>query len=276
MQLLSLRKTKFSVSKEDLENRNSVEKFVKLNRVGEGTYGIVYRAKEAATGEIFALKKIRMDLENEGYAYSLLSDHVLLQIIRILSLPVSSLREISLLRELDHENIVRVLDVVHGARLDDIFMVMEYCEQGIFTESVDLIIKDMAFLLDSIHAVGKKFRPPEVKCMMKQLLAGLDYIHRRGIIHRDLKMSNLLLNVRGILKIADFGLARHVPERSKMTPKVVTLWYRAPELLFGEKDYTNAIGIFPFLKINSLPRSVELRMYIWRADPRRAFAAWKG
>jgi cyclin-dependent kinase 10 len=78
-------------------------------------------------------------------------------------------------------------------------MVMEYCEQ------------DMAFLLDSIHAAGKKFRPPEVKCLMRQLLSGLDFIHERGIIHRDLKMSNILLNARGILKLADFGLARHIP-----------------------------------------------------------------
>jgi cyclin-dependent kinase 10 len=109
------------------------------------------------------------------------------------------LREISLLRELSHTNIVQVLEVCYGATLNDIFMVMEYCEQ------------DMAFLLDSIHAAGKKFRPPEVKCLVRQLLSGLDFIHDRGIIHRDLKMSNLLLNARGILKIADFGLARHIP-----------------------------------------------------------------
>lgn len=124
--LRSITKSTFSIPASSLKPFKSVEKYEKLNRVGEGTYGIVYRAR--SNNQIYALKKIRMNLENEG-------------------LPISSLREISLLRELRHQNIVKVIEVVNGSSLDDIYMVMEYCEQ------------DMAYLLDSIHANGKSFRP---------------------------------------------------------------------------------------------------------------------
>ncbi|KAJ3204001.1 Cyclin-dependent kinase 10 [Clydaea vesicula] len=201
------------ISEKYLENL-TVEKYEKLNRVGEGTYGIVYRAKLKSTNKIYALKKIRFNNENEG-------------------LPISSLREISLLRELDHINIVRVKEVVTGVKLDDIFMVMEYCDQ------------DLAFLLDNMTNNSKYFRPAEVKCLLKQLLKGLDHLHENFIIHRDLKMSNLLLTANGTLKIADFGLARKFTMPVKpMTQKVVTLWYRAPELLFGEINYTKKIDMW--------------------------------
>jgi cyclin-dependent kinase 10 len=80
---------------------------------------------------------------------------------------------------------------------------------------------------------------------MKQLFTGIQYCHEQGVIHRDLKLSNLLLTAKGILKIADFGLARSMPSNhNTMTPRVVTLWYRAPELLFGAKEYTFAIDMW--------------------------------
>ncbi|ORY04076.1 kinase-like protein [Basidiobolus meristosporus CBS 931.73] len=173
----------------------SVDEFEKLNRVGEGTYGIVYRVRDKITNEILALKKIRMDFENEG-------------------LPLSSLREIMLLKKLNHKNIVNVTDVAVGRSLDSIFMVMEYCQQ-------------------------------EIKCLMLQLLKGLEFCHDNFIVHRDLKVSNLLLNSQGVLKIADFGLARTFSKPPKaMTPRVVTLWYRAPELLLGEQSYTTAVDMW--------------------------------
>ncbi|KAG2177019.1 hypothetical protein INT43_007673, partial [Umbelopsis isabellina] len=188
-----------------------VDDFKKLNRVGEGTYGVVYRVKDTKKGSICALKRIRMEGENDG-------------------LPVSSLREIMLLKRMRHRNIVNVTDVAVGPQLESIFLVMEYCEQ------------DMGTLMD---AVPTPYTPSEVKCLMLQLLEGLEYCHRNQIIHRDLKLSNLLLTHEGILKIADFGLARSLSLPSKpMTPKVVTLWYRAPELLFGESHYTTAVDMW--------------------------------
>lgn len=136
--------------------------------------------------------------------------------------PLSSLREIFLLKRLRHQNIVQVREVVVGSSLSNIFMVMEYVEQ------------DISLLME--HPSVKPYQPSEVKCLMKQLLQGMDYLHSNKIIHRDLKLSNLLLSNQGILKIADFGMARVISDH--MTPDVVTLWYRAPEMLFGFKDYS--------------------------------------
>lgn len=112
-------------------------------------------------------------------------------------------------------------------------MVMEYCAQ------------DLATLMDNMTT---PYRLSEVKCLMKQLLAGLEYLHDNGIIHRDIKLSNLLLTSFNVLKIADFGLARAYPSRSTLTPRVVTLWYRAPELLFlptpNNSLYTQAVDLW--------------------------------
>ncbi|KAI8576944.1 hypothetical protein K450DRAFT_254346 [Umbelopsis ramanniana AG] len=188
-----------------------VDDFKKLNRVGEGTYGVVYRVNDTKTGRICALKRIRMEGETDG-------------------LPLSSLREIMILKRMRNRNIVNVTDVAVGPQLESIFLVMEYCEQ------------DMGTLMD---AVPTPYTPSEVKCLMLQLLEGLNYCHKNYIIHRDLKLSNLLLTHEGILKIADFGLARTLSLPSKpMTPKVVTLWYRAPELLYGDAHYTTAVDMW--------------------------------
>ncbi|MBN3298184.1 CDK10 kinase, partial [Amia calva] len=189
------------------------------------------RARDTKSDEIVALKKVRMDKEKDG-------------------IPISSLREITLLLKLRHPNIVELNEVVVGNHLESIFLVMGYCEQ------------DLASLLENMQSpfseaqggrwVGFKdvvlnlfLRASQVKCIVLQLLKGLLYLHENFIVHRDLKVSNLLMTDKGCVKIADFGLARAygVPLKP-MTPKVVTLWYRAPELLLGTKTQTTAIDMW--------------------------------
>lgn len=188
-----------------------VSEFEKLNRIGEGTYGIVYRAKDTISNKIVALKKVRMEHEKDG-------------------IPVSSLREIQILLSCRHENIVNLKEVVVGRSLESIFLVMEYCEQ------------DLASLLDNMQA---PFTESQVKCIMLQVLRGLRYLHYNFIVHRDLKVSNLLMSDKGCVKLADFGLARWfgVPLQA-MTPRVVTLWYRAPELLLQAPKQTTSVDMW--------------------------------
>ncbi|NXI94516.1 CDK10 kinase, partial [Psophia crepitans] len=189
----------------------SVKEFEKLNRIGEGTYGIVYRARDTVTDETVALKKVRMDNEKDG-------------------MPISSLREITLLLQLRHPNIVELKEVVVGNHLESIFLVMGYCEQ------------DLASLLENMQT---PFSEAQVKCIILQVLKGLQYLHENYIIHRDLKVSNLLMTDKGCVKIADFGLARtYGMPPQPMTPKVVTLWYRAPELLLGMTTQTTSIDMW--------------------------------
>ncbi|XP_047102579.1 cyclin-dependent kinase 10 [Schistocerca piceifrons] len=188
-----------------------VSEFEKLNRIGEGTYGIVYRARDTKSDKVVALKKVRMEHEKDG-------------------LPVSGLREISVLLSCRHENIVHLKEVVVGRSLESIFLAMEYCEQ------------DLASLLDNMQA---PFSESQVKCIMLQVLRGLQYLHRNFVVHRDLKVSNLLMTDKGCVKIADFGLARWfgLPLRP-MTPRVVTLWYRAPELLLQARTQTTSVDMW--------------------------------
>ena len=178
----------FDIKEKDIHGRTrNVSEFEKLNRVGEGTYGIVYRARDTKTNELVALKRVRMEKEKDG-------------------LPVSGLREISILMTCNHENIVPLREIAVGKSLDNIFLVMAYCEQ------------DLASLLDNMQT---PFSESQVKCIMMQVFKGLRYLHDSFIVHRDLKVSNLLLTDKGCVKIADFGLARlyGIPLKP-MTPKV--------------------------------------------------------
>lgn len=189
-----------------------------LRKIGEGTYGEVLLARDKATGEIRALKRIKADpaLEVDGF-------------------PITALREISILSRLYHENIVNLVEVVtarptaendhRGAN----YIVFEYAEY------------DVTGLCDSgrVHLT-----PMHIKSYMKQLLEGLFYLHSvRKFLHRDIKGSNLLVTQEGVLKICDFGLARPF-KKGKLTNRVCTIWYRAPELLMGSRTYDGAIDIW--------------------------------
>lgn len=186
-----------------------IEKYQKIEKLGEGTYGVVYKAQDRLSGDIVALKRIRLDNEDEG-------------------VPCTAVREISLLKELRHPNIVRLHDVLH--RDKKLTLVFEYADT------------DLKKFIDSNSG---DLDLPTIKSMLWQLLHGVAFIHSKRILHRDLKPQNLLINKRGNLKIGDFGLARTygVPVRS-YSNDVVTLWYRAPDVLLGSRHYTTAIDIW--------------------------------
>ncbi|KAJ3333324.1 hypothetical protein HDU76_009296 [Blyttiomyces sp. JEL0837] len=194
-----------------LRGCRSVDNYEKLNRIDEGSYGIVYRARDKQTGEIVALKKLKLENEKNGF-------------------PVTSLREIHTLLLSKHPNIVDLKEIVVTPSLSGIFLVMEFVEH------------DLKALMETMSS---PFLQSETKTLMLQLLSAVDCLHKNWIVHRDLKTSNLLMNNRGQIKVADFGLARRYSDPpGPMTQLVVTLWYRAPELLLGSKKYTTAIDIW--------------------------------
>eukprot|EP00750_Incisomonas_marina_P005008 INCI13559.1.p1 GENE.INCI13559.1~~INCI13559.1.p1 ORF type:complete len:296 (+),score=45.51 INCI13559.1:96-983(+) len=189
---------------------NRLARYVRTETLGEGTYGVVFKARDSTTGDIVALKKIKLELEDEG-------------------VPSTALREISVLKTLKHPNIVRLLDVEHGERR--LYLAFEYVDQ------------DLKKHLDKTRKNPLDQRL--VASFVMQLLRGIDYCHSHGVIHRDLKPGNILIDKAGNLKIADFGLARAfaVPIKA-YTHEVITLWYRAPEILLGSKQYSLGVDMW--------------------------------
>jgi len=186
-----------------------MEKYQKIEKLGEGRYGIVYKAQNRENGEIVALKRIRLDNEEEG-------------------VPCTAIREISILKDLRHPNILRLYDVLHTE--NRLTLVFEYLDS------------DLKKFLD--HSSGD-LDLPLLRHLMNQLLKGVAYCHQNRILHRDLKPQNLLINKNGVLKLADFGLSRSngFPVRS-YSNEVVTLWYRAPDVLMGSRRYSTSIDIW--------------------------------
>ncbi|XP_049920125.1 cyclin-dependent kinase 16-like isoform X8 [Epinephelus moara] len=185
-----------------------LETYIKLDKLGEGTYATVFKGRSKLTDNLVALKEIRLEHE-EGA-------------------PCTAIREVSLLKDLKHANIVTLHDIIHTDKC--LTLVFEYLE------------KDLKQYMDDC---GSIMSVHNVKIFLFQLLRGLAYCHRRKVLHRDLKPQNLLINEKGELKLADFGLARakSVPTKT-YSNEVVTLWYRPPDVLLGSTEYSTPIDMW--------------------------------
>ncbi|KAH7104538.1 Pkinase-domain-containing protein [Auriculariales sp. MPI-PUGE-AT-0066] len=188
----------------------NVMNYVQLEKLGEGTYATVFKGRSRTTNEVVALKEIHLDPE-EGT-------------------PSTAIREISLMKELKHPNIVRLHDVIHTEA--KLVLIFEFCEQ------------DLKRYMDT-HGDRGALDPMTVRSFMYQLLKGTAFCHENRVLHRDLKPQNLLVNRKGELKIGDFGLARAfgVPVNT-FSNEVVTLWYRAPDVLLGSRTYSTSIDVW--------------------------------
>ncbi|CAL8090480.1 unnamed protein product [Calicophoron daubneyi] len=198
-----------------------VDDYERLENIGQGTFGEVFKVRHKVTKEQFALKRLKIEQETEGF-------------------PVTALREIRILRSLSHENIVCLRDVCHKRANPssnyryEFYLLFELCEHDLGA----LLARKIDFNL------GIK------KSIMKQLFTGLFYLHKNNVLHRDLKTSNILIGKGGILKIADFGLARLTvvsarPDRPpRYTSRVVTLWYRPPEILLNDRSYGRPVDMW--------------------------------
>mmetsp|Transcript_7943 Transcript_7943/g.12737 ORF Transcript_7943/g.12737 Transcript_7943/m.12737 type:complete len:355 (+) Transcript_7943:120-1184(+) len=195
-------------------DKHVLRKYEILQKLGKGAYGIVWKAIDKKTREVVALKKIFDAFQNATDAQR-------------------TFREIMFLQEMNnHENIIRLLNVLKADNDRDIYLTFEFME-------TDLHAVIRANILEDIH---KQY-------IMYQLLKALKYMHSADLIHRDIKPSNLLLNSECLVKVADFGLARSISSLNSetgpvLTDYVATRWYRAPEILLGSTRYTKGVDLW--------------------------------
>jgi len=192
--------------------KQGLEQFQRMDKLGEGTYGLVYRARDLKHNKIVAIKKIKIQTGGEE------------------GIPATTIREVSLLQHLRHPNIVEMSGVVYNA--GDLYLVFEFCKQ------------DLRGYLSNLPK-GTFLSTKMVKKFAYFLTEGIHFCHMRRILHRDLKPQNILISHKGELKIADFGLGReHGLPIDTLTHEVVTLWYRPPEILLGKKVYSGSADIW--------------------------------
>ncbi|CAH8381563.1 unnamed protein product [Eruca vesicaria subsp. sativa] len=186
--------------------------FEKLDKIGQGTYSSVYKARDLINNKIVALKRVRFDLSD-------------LESLKFMA------REIVVMRKLDHPNVLKLEGLITASVSSSLYLVFEYMDHD---------------LVGLASIPGIKFSEAQVKCYMKQLLSGLHHCHSHGVLHRDIKGSNLLIDSNGVLKIADFGLATFFDpgNPAPLTSRVVTLWYRPPELLLGASHYGVGVDLW--------------------------------
>lgn len=199
--------------------RMATTRYEPVAEIGVGAYGTVYKARDPHSGHFVALKSVRVP--NGGAAGG--------------GLPVSTVREVALLRRLEafeHPNVVRLMDVCATSRTDrdiKVTLVFEHIDQ------------DLRTYLDKAPPPGLPVET--IKDLMRQFLSGLDFLHANCIVHRDLKPENILVTSNGTVKLADFGLARIYSYQMALTPVVVTLWYRAPEVLL-QSTYATPVDMW--------------------------------
>lgn len=212
----------------------SGKNIIGLEKLGKGTYGSVYKAQKKDTNEIFAIKKIKLDVDTEG-------------------IPSTALREISILKTLNHPNVVRIQDLTLSEK--KIELCLEYCPL------------DLRKFMDQYKNNQKMYHITTIKTIIYQILRATDHLHSRKILHRDLKPQNILISDQTLItKIADFGLSRvyTIPIRP-YTKEVLTMWYRAPELMLGLNQYSIGLDMWSvgcifaelFIKIPLFPGDSE-------------------
>lgn len=192
----------------------STDSYDDLTFIEEGTYGRVFSAHDVETRRVYALKQVKFEGKSS----------------RSQGFPVTALREISTLFSLSHPNIVHFREVVVSPSKENFFLVMEY------------VPHDLSTLLNRMN---RPYSASEIKSLVQQILRALAHLHHHWVLHRDLKPSNLLLTPQGVVKICDFGLARYYADQvSSNTPGLATLWYRAPEILFGSTTYSTPVDVW--------------------------------